>query len=97
MVASGNSYPDAMSGSYLATVKNAPIILTTNNSISEVATYIKNNLSSGGTVYIIGGKTIIPDTFEKALGSIKTKRIYGANRYETNLSALSEISAVTGD
>ncbi len=97
VVASGTSYADALSGTYLATVKKAPVILVTGSSIAETANYIKNNIYTSGTVYIVGGSSAVPGNFENALGNIKTVRLAGANRYETNLLALAECKVRTGD
>ena len=88
VIASGNQYPDALSGSYLATYYSAPILLVTNSSISEVAQYAKKNLKSGGTVYILGGTSAVPSSMETALSGLKVKRVAGKNRYETNIEVL---------
>ena len=51
----GQDFPDGLSASYLAAVKNAPIITTDGSKKSryEAANaYVLENLAPGGTVYI---------------------------------------------
>ena len=92
VVASGTEFPDALAGSYLATQKDAPILLFRNRSteINALKNYIKENLAAGGTVYILGGTNAIPATMESGLGSFKIKRLGGSTRYDTNLLILQE-------
>ena len=90
VIASGAGYADALSGSYLAMIKSAPIILVGAGDINSATKYIKNNLAKDGTVYILGGKNAVPKALESALGSINVKRLHGANRYETNIKILQE-------
>ena len=92
IVAYGQNFPDALSGGYLAKVKNAPILLVKDTEENRIADYISRNLSSGGTVYLLGGTGVVSSAFEskvKAKG-IKTKRLGGATRYDTNLEILKE-------
>ncbi len=93
VIASGTNFPDALSGSYLAKVKNAPILLTDSQKASAVATYVKNNMASGGTVYILGGTGAVPENMVTVLknnGITNIKRLEGADRYMTNLNILKE-------
>ena len=98
IVASAMNFPDALTGSYLAATKNAPIMLTNNNSQSTVVSYICSNLASGGTVYILGGTSAVPSSFEKALTSqgIYVKRLAGKDRFGTNLAILNEVGVSQG-
>ena len=57
IIASGNDFADALAGSYLATVKNAPILLSYGGTSQKYAyldtdniDYVKANLAEGGTV-----------------------------------------------
>ena len=52
VVTSGEKFPDALAGSYLASVKNAPILLTKPSKDADVLAYIQENLLPGGKVYI---------------------------------------------
>ncbi|MDD5824218.1 MAG: cell wall-binding repeat-containing protein [Firmicutes bacterium] len=88
VVAYGGNYPDALSGGYLASVKNAPMLLVNPANETKVEKYIKDNLDSDGTVYILGGETVVSKRFEKKFTNVK--RIWGKNRYLTNLEVLKE-------
>jgi len=90
IVAYGRNFPDALSGGYLADVKNAPILLVEASEETRVADYIGKNLAAGGKVYILGGTGVVSSAFEnkvKAKG-ISTERLGGQTRYETNLAIL---------
>jgi putative cell wall-binding protein len=92
IVASGINFADALSGSYLAAVKNAPILLafSTDAINDQVKDYIRNNLNPGGTVYILGGESAVPASFEKGLDGFVINRLAGDNRFHTNLLVLEE-------
>ncbi len=92
VVASGMDFADALSGSYLAAVKQAPILLACNVGwINDmVKDQIKALLKPGGTVYILGGEKAIPASFATGLESFNVKRLAGSNRFETNLKVLDE-------
>jgi M6 family metalloprotease-like protein len=98
IVASGADFPDALSASYLAARKSAPVILVGKDagSISKVSAYVNENLASGGTVYIVGGNGAVTPEFESALtGTVK--RVKGANRFETNIEVLKEAGVSGGE
>lgn len=95
IVASGENYPDALSGSSLVRSKDqAPVLLIGKSTENEIISYIKSNLSENGRVYLLGGPGVISDGFENKLKSIyknsRTEiiRLYGVNRYLTNLEIL---------
>ncbi len=92
VVASGTDFADALSGSYLASEKQAPILLASNeDQVNDlVRDYINENLKGGGTVYILGGTKAIPKSFETGLEDQLIQRLAGANRFETNLLILEE-------
>ena len=91
IVASGTSFPDALSGSYLASVKGAPILLSGSDTYNEITkAYIRQNLESGGTVYILGGTSAVPASMETGLDDFRVKRLAGDNRFDTNLAILKE-------
>ncbi len=92
VVASGMDFADALSGSYLAAVKNAPILLASqvekyNDLVKD---YIRENLTEGGTIYILGGVNAIPDSFKTGLDAYTITRLAGDNRFDTNLKVLAE-------
>lgn len=90
IVTSGTAFADALSGSYLSSVKNAPILITNDSYMSAVKEYISLNLAEGGTVYILGGEAAVPPQMETGLEKFNVKRLGGATRYETNLEILKE-------
>ena len=97
IVASGNQFADALSGSYLAAVKNAPILIASGSNDADVKEYIKENVKSGSTVYLLGGTAALPTSMEKGLEGYTVKRLYGKTRYETNLAILAEAGVGTKD
>ena len=90
IVASGTGFADALAGSYLAAQKKAPILLVRGANVNDVKNYIKANLASGGTVYLLGGVSAVPKAMETGLDGFNVKRLGGANRYDTNLLILQE-------
>lgn len=98
IVAYGDNYADALAGSYLAKVKDAPILVVNSRMESYVKAYIDENASKDGTVYLLGGEGVVSRNFANSLTSsgYNVKRLGGANRYETNMSILRE-SGVTNE
>lgn len=98
VVAYGDNYADALAGSYLAKVKNAPILVVNSRMESYVKDYIDANASKDGTIYLLGGEGVVSRNFANSLTSsgYNVKRLGGANRYETNMSILKE-SGVTNE
>ncbi|MBQ8835399.1 MAG: cell wall-binding repeat-containing protein [Oscillospiraceae bacterium] len=91
IVASGTNFADALGGSYLSAVKNAPILLSYKGAYNEMAkNYIIANLKPGGTVYILGGPSAVPASMETGLGGFTIKRLAGEDRFGTNLAILQE-------
>lgn len=95
IVASGTGFADALSGSFLADLTSAPILLVKDqNTMNQVKEYIRANLAPGGTVYLLGGTAAVPAAMETGLEDFNVKRLGGANRYETNLLILQEAERV---
>ncbi len=95
IVASGADFADALSASYLAKVKNAPILLVANKAtavINETVDYISKNSVKGANVYIVGGTSVVPSSMISDLKKLgfKAKRLAGNNRYDTNIEVLKE-------
>ena len=91
VVASGMDFPDALSGSYLAQVNSAPIILVAANKYAHATEYVQKNLAKGGTVYILGGSGAVSNQIEEEIGKVaKTVRLSGLDRFQTNLSIMKE-------
>lgn len=97
IVATGKNFADALSGSYLAYVKDAPILLTNGKNVEEVKSYIKANLMSGGTIYLLGGTAAVPSTMETGLDEYNVVRFSGKSRYETNQMILEEAGVGNGE
>ena len=102
ILANGYNFADALAGSYLSTVKDAPILLTWNgaekyNYLNDATIeYVKANLKPGGTVYILGGTSAVPKSIDEALSGFTIKRMDGANRFETNIMILREAGVAEG-
>ena len=87
----GDNYADALSVSTVAAIKTAPVIyLTTSGSLNaDTAKYLAKIKGKVKNAYFIGGAGVISDDMMKkaytALGLSSGKRIFGSNRYETNI------------
>lgn len=92
ILADGRNFPDALAGSYLAGKMNAPILMANEKTqyAEPLRMYIRDNLKSGGTIYVLGGIGAVPESVLKGLSEYNIKRLAGANRYETNLLILNE-------
>ena len=103
VLANGYNFADALSGSYLAAVKEAPILLTwigkdKYNYLNEYTVEnIKFYLREGGTVYILGGTEAVPQAVDDMLTGYNVVRLAGANRFETNLLILEAAGVKEGD
>ena len=88
--ASGDAYPDALTGTYLANLKDAPILLYRKAQMQSNLDYIKANLTQNGIVYILGGESAVPANVKTELeaAGIKVQRLAGVSRYTTNLDIL---------
>lgn len=83
------SYADALSMAPIAAVKGMPILLTSKDNLSN---YTSNYLK-GKTInkaYIIGGTGVVSETLKNNIAN--SHRIYGANRFATNVAILKEFS-----
>lgn len=104
IIANGDNFPDALAGSYLASKKNAPILMTNPyETAAKVASdpastnaivqkYIEKNLVAKGKVYILGGSAAVPQYVEDNLkkAGYSVERLSGKGRYDTNLAILNE-------
>ena len=102
IVASGTVFADALAGSYLAYVKNAPLLITAEtfgNSAPyiQINEYIKANLADGGTVYVLGGTAAVSEACVADLSDLNVKRVWGKNRFETNIEILKEAGVTDED
>ena len=97
VIATGNDFPDALTGAYLANVMKAPIMLIDLSNSARITTYIRNHLADDGTVYILGGTGVVEDEWLAELSGYNLKRLDGQDRFETNLSILGQSGATGGD
>lgn len=100
ILASGDNFPDALCGSYLAYKRQAPILITSRKgkAYESVNRYIEDNLESGGTVYVLGGTAAIGDDMVSELSEdFEVQRLQGADRYATNLAILEEAGITDED
>lgn len=101
IIASGTGFPDALAGSYLASVLGAPILMANPNgtNINDIKAYVLENMFSDGMVYILGGTGAVPAVVETSLKDCgyQVKRLSGKNRYATNIAILDEAIDKGGD
>ena len=92
IIANGDNFADALTGSYLAAQKKAPILLYRASGAALNEAYIRDNLSSNGIVYILGGPVAMPESVETSLRSqgYTVVRLAGKDRFDTNLKILEE-------
>lgn len=94
IISCGTEFADALAGSYLASMKNAPILMYNNkpgkSNADTLAVYVKENLKANGTVYLLGGDKAVGNDIAQMLSEYQVKRLGGKNRYETNLMILEE-------
>lgn len=101
IVASGRDFPDALGGSVLSKIYNAPILLLNDDfkNSSNAIDYIKNHLNKNGNIYILGGTSSVSDEFidyMKTLGYGNVTRFGGSNRFETNKSIINSMNVQKG-
>ena len=95
VIASGEGYADALSAAPLAKVKNAPIILTAKNSISENSLKELKRLGAKH-VYIVGGEGAVSKEVESKIKSVveTIERLDGKDRYETSVKIAEKLGKV---
>ena len=100
IVATGDSFPDALSGSTYSVAYNAPVILISPRvkaSQEAALNFIEKNLKDTGTVVLLGGTGAVPQEFEDAIRNMidytdqHMDRLEGNDRFGTNLEILKEL------
>lgn len=89
-IASGENFPDALSGSALAAHKDAPLLLT-RNTVVPVETLTALGRLKPTQIVIVGGTGVISAATASTIGAktgATVTRIAGADRYETSSKAL---------
>ncbi len=101
ILAASDNYPDALAGSVLAYKEKAPILLVGKNAEDQekVIAYMKENMDSAGSVYILGGTSSVSNEMEEKVntaGFRNISRIGGADRYETAVKIADTIGVKEG-
>ncbi|MDW8803070.1 cell wall-binding repeat-containing protein [Clostridium sp. A1-XYC3] len=96
IVASGEDFPDAITGSILSKKLDAPILL-----VSKTAEEYKNwgftsRLQAEGIIYILGGDGSINSLYEKLSKGYKSIRLSGMDRFSTNSSIVNHADVAKG-
>lgn len=100
IVANGLNYPDALAGSYLAAKKEAPILMVDTSraeNIADLQAYIKENADPNSVIYILGGTGAVSDAVKEGMTGYEFIRLFGQNRYDTNLAILEEAGVENED
>jgi hypothetical protein len=86
VLARGDQFVDALPGTALAVAKNGPLLLTQSETLTQAAEdEIKRVLSSGKTVFLMGGEVALSPTVRTRLESLgyQVVRFAGEDRYDT--------------
>lgn len=97
VIASGESYADALCAAPLAKKDDAPILLTESASLnSSIASEIKK-LGAKNAV-IVGGTGAVSEKVEKSLKDmgISVSRVSGKDRYETSIAVAKQMGTYSG-
>lgn len=95
LLASGENYPDALSGAVLNDVVNGTTILINNNKnvIEQVLNEAKRLLKPEGNIFILGGKNAVSENIEKAFAKeFNVSRISGDDRTKTSIEIAKKVT-----
>ncbi|KUO77809.1 MAG: hypothetical protein APF81_26660 [Desulfosporosinus sp. BRH_c37] len=67
-MATGNNFPDALTGSVYAAKNQAPIILVGQKLADDEMSYLKNKKMSGATIF--GGEVVVSKDIEDQLSQL---------------------------
>jgi len=101
ILTTADNFPDALTGSVLAYKLNASILLVGSSldDQNKVLSYLKNNMLTTGTVYILGGIVAVSaDMASKVVaeGFTNITRLGGIDRYETASIIADALDVKTG-
>ena len=83
LVCCGDNYPDGLS----AAATGHPIMLVDKSLSAKQKDFLSANKKDIDRIYVIGGSKVINSTVFKQIAKYgETKRVYGANRYETSVA-----------
>lgn len=90
VIASGESFADALSGGLLASEYNCSLVLIKNNSSND---HLKDKsiFQNMDKIFVIGGTSTISDKTIQELGTKNVKRLSGKTRFETSYKVDDEI------
>lgn len=93
ILAYGENYPDALASTPLAKKYNAPILLTTSNSLPTSTKQALTDLQTKNVI-IVGGTGVISSSVDIELQSmgINVTRIFGNDKYETAIKIAQQIT-----
>jgi hypothetical protein len=98
VLASGDSYPDALVGVTLTASLNAPLLLTSGATLPSVTkNEIVRVLPAGGTVYLLGGTASVPNSIASQLSALgyHATRYAGTDRFGTALAVAAALGNPT--
>ncbi|MBC2580173.1 cell wall-binding repeat-containing protein [Clostridium sp. DJ247] len=105
VIASGNNFPDGLSGVTLARRLNAPLLLVDKNpedAGSQITLqYILNNIKKHGKIYILGGEGAVSNSYidylkQNGYSQDNIVRVGGLNRNETSVNIAKELNMPKG-
>jgi len=84
IVASGESFPDALAASYLAGAADAPVVLTPAASVNQATLGALADIGASGVI-IVGGENAVSATVATQIeaAGYEVDRVFGADRYAT--------------
>lgn len=97
VIANGENYPDALCAAPLAKAKNAPIILSSKDQLSNPVLDELIKLKTKN-VYIIGSTGVISTHIEEQLKNLKINctRFAGQDRFETSVKVAEQLNSENG-
>lgn len=105
VIASGNNFPDGLSGVTLARRLNAPLLLVDKNPTDAgsqvVLQYIIKNIKSDGKIYILGGEGAVSSSYVEYLMNYgysgnNIVRVGGLDRHETSVNIAKQLNMPKG-
>lgn len=91
VLVSGEGYADAISASVLAKKLNAPILLTTPQTLNSYTKTALDTLKPKNIYVVGGGASISKEVKESLKGSYSVVELSGSNRYETNVAVAKKL------
>lgn len=78
-LATGENFPDALSGSVLASLTSSPLLLSSNLLTSDAQYFYDMNCLASGKVRFLGGEAVIPSSSIQATGTDAVTTINNSN------------------